>query len=69
MYRGKNRVVSAVAAGMYGFVDVKRCDGFRAPQRRMTVEQKRHSRVWTYYIAAEEIIWDYAPEMPGHIDG
>ncbi|XP_056295150.1 coagulation factor V isoform X2 [Pseudoliparis swirei] len=64
-----SHTIGHVEAGMYGFVDVKRCDGFRAPQRRMTVEQKRHSRVWTYYIAAEEIIWDYAPEMPGHIDG
>uniref|UniRef100_A0A3B3ZXG2 Plastocyanin-like domain-containing protein n=1 Tax=Periophthalmus magnuspinnatus TaxID=409849 RepID=A0A3B3ZXG2_9GOBI len=22
------------------------------------------SRVWTYYIAAEEVVWDYAPDMP-----
>uniref|UniRef100_A0A8C2ZZC3 ferroxidase n=1 Tax=Cyclopterus lumpus TaxID=8103 RepID=A0A8C2ZZC3_CYCLU len=64
-----SHTIGHVEAGMYGFVDVKRCDGLKAPQRRMTVEQKRHSRVWTYYIAAEEIIWDYAPDMPEHIDG
>uniref|UniRef100_A0A8D0CYV1 Coagulation factor V n=1 Tax=Sander lucioperca TaxID=283035 RepID=A0A8D0CYV1_SANLU len=38
------------------------------PQRRMTIEQKRYSTTWTYYIAAEEIVWDYAPNMPKHID-
>ncbi|XP_068427857.1 coagulation factor V isoform X2 [Clinocottus analis] len=64
-----SQTVGHVEAGIYGFVDVKKCDGFKAPYRRMTVEEKRNSRVWTYYIAAEEIIWDYAPEMPEHIDG
>lgn len=54
---------------MHGFVDVKQCDGFKAPKRRMTVAEKRHSKVWTYYIAAEEITWDYAPNMQEHIDG
>ncbi|XP_029314616.1 LOW QUALITY PROTEIN: coagulation factor V [Cottoperca gobio] len=55
-------------AGMHGFVDVKKCDGFNEPYRRMTIEQRRHSREWTYYIAAEEVVWDYAPDMPEHID-
>lgn len=57
-----------LSAGMHGFMDVKNCDGFRAPRRRMTIEQKRQSREWIYYIAAEEIVWDYAPEMHEHID-
>ncbi|KAA8593122.1 hypothetical protein FQN60_018577 [Etheostoma spectabile] len=60
--------MGSLPAGMHGFVDVIKCDNFQAPQRRMTIEQKRHSREWTYYIAAEEIIWDYAPNMPEHID-
>ncbi|XP_020487669.1 coagulation factor V [Labrus bergylta] len=54
--------------GMHGFVDVKECDGFRAPNRRMTIEQKRQSKEWKYYIAAEEIIWDYVPEIHKHVD-
>lgn len=53
---------------MHGFVGVKKCDGFKAPRRRMTIEQKRHSREWIYYIAAEEIVWDYAPNMQEHVD-
>ncbi|XP_028992983.1 coagulation factor V [Betta splendens] len=55
-------------AGMHGFVDVKQCDGFEASQREMTSEQKKHSKVWKYYIAAEEVIWDYAPQIHGHVD-
>uniref|UniRef100_A0A671Y3N9 ferroxidase n=1 Tax=Sparus aurata TaxID=8175 RepID=A0A671Y3N9_SPAAU len=55
-------------AGMHGFVDVTKCDGFQAPRRRMTIEQKRHSKEWIYYIAAEEVFWDYAPTMNEHVD-
>ncbi|KAL6100506.1 f5 [Pungitius sinensis] len=64
-----SHTVKHMEAGMHGFVDVKKCDGFEAPKRRMTVAEKRHSKVWTYYIAAEEITWDYAPNMKEHIDG
>ncbi|XP_033843090.1 coagulation factor V [Periophthalmus magnuspinnatus] len=55
-------------AGMHGFFEVKNCPGFNAPQRTLTIAQKRQSRVWTYYIAAEEVVWDYAPDMPVHTD-
>lgn len=53
---------------MHGFVDVKECDGFQAPRRRLSIAQKQQSTEWTYHIAAEEIVWDYAPNMPEHID-
>uniref|UniRef100_A0A8C5CSN6 ferroxidase n=1 Tax=Gadus morhua TaxID=8049 RepID=A0A8C5CSN6_GADMO len=55
-------------AGMHGFVDVRTCKGFEANRRRLTIEQQRHSKEWTYYIAAEEIMWNYAPKMPTYID-
>ncbi|XP_059896516.1 coagulation factor V isoform X1 [Gadus macrocephalus] len=55
-------------AGMHGFVDVRTCKGFEAHRRRLTIEQQRHSKEWTYYIAAEEIMWNYAPKMPAYID-
>lgn len=64
----KQNSVSAITAGMHGFVDVKKCDGFEAPHRRMTIAQKRQSREWKYYIAAEEIVWDYAQNRPDYID-
>lgn len=53
---------------MHAFVDVKKCEGFKEPQRRMTIAQKRQSTEWKYYIAAEEVIWDYTPNMHQHID-
>ncbi|KAG8000988.1 Coagulation factor V, partial [Nibea albiflora] len=58
----------SLPAGMHGFVDVKKCDRFQAPRRRLSIAQKRQSTEWTYHIAAEEIVWDYAPNMPEHID-
>uniref|UniRef100_UPI0037E7EB91 coagulation factor V n=1 Tax=Semicossyphus pulcher TaxID=241346 RepID=UPI0037E7EB91 len=63
-----SQIAKHMEAGMHGFVDVTKCDGFKAPRRRMTIEQKRHSREWKYYIAAEEIVWDYAPEVHEHVD-
>ncbi|KAM9347623.1 coagulation factor V [Symphorus nematophorus] len=63
-----SHTIKHLEAGMHGFVDVKKCDGFDAPRRRMTIQQKRNSREWVYYIAAEEIIWDYASNMPAYID-
>lgn len=57
-----------LTAGMHGFVDVRKCSGFEPTRRRLTLEERRHSKEWTYYIAAEEIIWDYAPNEHEHID-
>ncbi|KAJ8253052.1 hypothetical protein GJAV_G00208600 [Gymnothorax javanicus] len=55
-------------AGMHGYLNVKACDGIEAPVRRLTIQQRRQSQEWTYYIAAEEVVWDYAPNMPDYID-
>ena len=54
---------------MHGFVDVVSCKGFDAPKRKLTIQQRRESQEWTYYIAAEEVVWDYAPNMPAYMDG
>uniref|UniRef100_A0A6Q2Y3K0 Coagulation factor V n=1 Tax=Esox lucius TaxID=8010 RepID=A0A6Q2Y3K0_ESOLU len=50
-------------AGMHGFVEVRSCEGFNPPQRKLTIKEKQESQVWIYYIAAEEVVWDYAPNM------
>ncbi|XP_033979525.1 coagulation factor V [Trematomus bernacchii] len=72
LHRGRwmlsSHTMKHMEVGMHGFLEVKKCDGFSVPNRRMTIEQKRHSKVWKYYIAAEEIIWDYAPSMPEYVD-
>ncbi|KAK7154332.1 hypothetical protein R3I94_007620 [Phoxinus phoxinus] len=56
-------------AGLHGYLNIRTCDEYTAPKRRLTIQQKQESQEWTYYIAAEEIIWDYAPNMPDNIDG
>lgn len=53
---------------MHGFVAVEKCDGFEGTRRKMTIEQKKDSREWKYYIAAEEAVWDYAPHIHSHVD-
>ncbi|KAB5577055.1 hypothetical protein PHYPO_G00205580 [Pangasianodon hypophthalmus] len=55
-------------AGMHGFLQVNKCEEFTAPKRKLTIQQRRDSQVWIYYIAAEEIIWDYAPNLPDNVD-
>jgi len=54
---------------LHGYLNIRTCDEYTAPKRRLTIQQKQESQEWTYYIAAEEIIWDYAPNMPDNIDG
>lgn len=53
---------------MHAFVDVINCKGFEKPQRWVSYAEQRQSREWKYYIAAEEIFWDYAPTKQDHID-
>ncbi|XP_077393254.1 coagulation factor V isoform X2 [Festucalex cinctus] len=63
-----SHVLKHIEEGMHAFLDVNTCEGIKAPRHRMTLEQRRESREWKYYIAAEEVIWDYAPNMPEYID-
>uniref|UniRef100_A0A8C1F629 Coagulation factor V n=1 Tax=Cyprinus carpio carpio TaxID=630221 RepID=A0A8C1F629_CYPCA len=50
-------------AGLHGYLNIKMCDEYTAPKRWLTIQQKQKSQECTYYIAAEEIIWDYAPNI------
>ncbi|KAM4557980.1 coagulation factor V isoform 2-T2 [Odontesthes bonariensis] len=63
-----SHTIKHMEAGMHGFVDVKECEDFEKPRRIMTIAQKRESTEWTYYIAAEEIVWDYSPNTQEHVD-
>ncbi|XP_055006712.1 coagulation factor V-like [Boleophthalmus pectinirostris] len=63
-----SHIIKHMEAGMHAFVEVKKCAEFDAPKRTITYAQKLQSSVWTYYIAAEEVIWDYAPNMPDYAD-
>lgn len=58
-----------ILAGLHGYLNITTCEKFPAPKRRLTIQERAESQEWTYFIAAEEIIWDYAPNMPENMDG
>ncbi|XP_007935974.1 coagulation factor V [Orycteropus afer afer] len=55
-------------AGMQAYIDIKSCPKKTRSLKKLTRDQRRHIKRWEYFIAAEEIIWDYAPVIPANID-
>ncbi|XP_054443773.1 coagulation factor V isoform X2 [Pteronotus mesoamericanus] len=55
-------------AGMQASVDIKNCPKKTRSPKTLTREQRRHMKRWEYFIAAEEVIWDYAPVIPANMD-
>ncbi|MED6287394.1 hypothetical protein CHARACLAT_015909, partial [Characodon lateralis] len=63
-----SHTIKHMEAGMHGFVDVRKCEEFVEPSKRMTIEERRQSKEWKYYIAAEEIVWDYSNNQKDYVD-
>ncbi|KAL4608796.1 coagulation factor V [Arapaima gigas] len=63
-----SHITKHLEARMHGFLDIQICEGVTPPRRRITIQESRLSQEWTYYIAAEEIIWDYAPNILKYVD-
>ncbi|XP_021569767.1 LOW QUALITY PROTEIN: coagulation factor V [Carlito syrichta] len=55
-------------AGMQAYIDIKNCPKKTRNPKKITREQRRHMKRWEYFIAAEEVIWDYAPIIPTNMD-
>ncbi|XP_037681322.1 coagulation factor V [Choloepus didactylus] len=55
-------------AGMQAYIDIKNCPKKTRNPKKLTRDQRRHIKRWEYFIAAEEVIWDYAPIIPANID-
>ncbi|KAM5237485.1 coagulation factor V [Ctenodactylus gundi] len=55
-------------AGMQASIDIKNCAKKTRSPQKLTRDQRRHMRRWEYFIAAEEVIWDYAPVIPSNMD-
>lgn len=55
-------------AGMQAFIDIKNCPKKTRSPKTFTREQRRHMKRWEYFIAAEEVIWNYAPVIPANMD-
>ncbi|XP_051042098.1 coagulation factor V isoform X2 [Phodopus roborovskii] len=55
-------------AGMQAYIDIKNCPKKTRNPKTLTREQRRHMKRWEYFIAAEEVIWNYAPVIPVNMD-
>ncbi|XP_038613808.1 coagulation factor V-like [Tachyglossus aculeatus] len=55
-------------AGMYGYLNIKPCQKQSRSNKKISRDQRRQIKDWEYFIAAEEVMWDYAPVIPGNID-
>nr|XP_025859122.1 coagulation factor V isoform X2 [Vulpes vulpes] len=55
-------------AGMQAYIDIKNCAKKTRNPKKLTRDQRRYMKRWEYFIAAEEVIWDYAPVIPANMD-
>ncbi|XP_040307656.1 coagulation factor V isoform X1 [Herpailurus yagouaroundi] len=55
-------------AGMQAHIDIASCAKKTRNPKKLTRDQRRHIKRWEYFIAAEEVIWDYAPIIPANMD-
>lgn len=53
---------------MHGYLNIKDCGKPDTLTRRLSYKEVRMIKNWDYFIAAEEITWDYAPEIPSSVD-
>uniref|UniRef100_UPI00398F6C85 coagulation factor V n=1 Tax=Pristiophorus japonicus TaxID=55135 RepID=UPI00398F6C85 len=52
-------------AGVYGYLNVEKCSSESPPRYSSS---RRSGKIRQYFIAAEEILWDYASDIPSYID-
>uniref|UniRef100_A0A8C3CGB1 ferroxidase n=1 Tax=Cairina moschata TaxID=8855 RepID=A0A8C3CGB1_CAIMO len=55
-------------AGMHGYLTIRDCGDKEAKKSRLSYKERRMVKNWEYFIAAEEITWDYAPNIPDSLD-
>ncbi|XP_043556810.1 coagulation factor V [Chiloscyllium plagiosum] len=53
-------------AGLYGYLNIEECKSKESPQTYKPSILRTNYR--KYYIAAEEVLWDYAPEIQTYMD-
>ncbi|XP_036611939.1 coagulation factor V isoform X2 [Trichosurus vulpecula] len=55
-------------AGMKAYLKIEKCPKGTRKITKLTRDQRRYIKKWEYFIAAEEVIWDYAPENRENTD-
>ncbi|XP_054670680.1 coagulation factor V isoform X1 [Grus americana] len=55
-------------AGMHGYLTIRDCGDKEVKKSRLSYRERLMVKSWEYFIAAEEVIWDYAPSIPDSLD-
>ncbi|XP_074962094.1 coagulation factor V [Phalacrocorax aristotelis] len=55
-------------AGMHGYLSVRDCGDKMVKKSRLSYKERLMVKSWEYFIAAEEVTWDYAPNIPDSLD-
>ncbi|XP_010225517.1 PREDICTED: venom prothrombin activator pseutarin-C non-catalytic subunit-like, partial [Tinamus guttatus] len=55
-------------AGLHGYLSIRGCEDKEVKKRRLSFRERLIVKNWDYFIAAEEITWDYAPNIPDNLD-
>ncbi|KFV62243.1 Coagulation factor V, partial [Dryobates pubescens] len=55
-------------AGMHGYLTVRDCGDKEVKKSQLSYKERRMVKHWEYFIAAEEITWDYAPNIQDSLD-
>ncbi|XP_009695352.1 PREDICTED: coagulation factor V, partial [Cariama cristata] len=55
-------------AGMHGYLTIKDCGDKEVKKSRLSYKERLMVKSWEYFIAAEEVTWDYAPNIPDSLD-
>ncbi|XP_014802831.1 PREDICTED: coagulation factor V isoform X1 [Calidris pugnax] len=55
-------------AGMHGYLTVRDCGDKEVKKSRLSYKELLMVKSWEYFIAAEEVTWDYAPSIPDSLD-
>jgi len=53
---------------MHGYLTVRDCGDREVKKSRLSLKERRMIKNWEYFIAAEEVVWDYAPTIPDSLD-
>ncbi|XP_029459292.1 coagulation factor V [Rhinatrema bivittatum] len=55
-------------AGMHAYLKVTQCTGKETKVKKASFLQRRQIKSWEYFIAAEEVVWDYTFSFPENAD-
>ncbi|KAF7251115.1 Coagulation factor V [Varanus komodoensis] len=55
-------------SGMHGYLNIEDCGKPDTITRILTYRESRMIKNWNYFIAAEEIVWDYAEDISDNVD-